>query len=373
MRRSNHERASRLSPRALVVALGILSLASSAYAQPNDAVPEPKPPPPAPAQAPAVALETSTDRTLNGHTFLFPTLQSSAFVTTHFGIRQGLIVVSIPKIPLGADTLDLNASGLIETADLGVKIRPWLGVFGTLGGQVTMGTDVASLIVAGGSFVVNGELGALLRVFRNERTGTQGSLRIGGGLGTGRNVSVLGLVAALVANPEKGAKDVVAGKAGKYILVPTGSRHGTAAFHLAQALTRHLGLQFTLGGQYDYQQARPYSPQEDANVLQSASRAGASAAVAFTLDGAPSRIPVALMVEYSGSLEVHRSEGEKRPFEHVIGAGLYYSGTRDVQIGFAAITQLAASPIQGVDEGGNPAPSGNPSTYAGQFILRHVW
>src|SRR5262249_9608429 len=156
---------------------------------------------------PAEANESS-DRTLKGHTFPFPVLQNSAFVTTHFGIRQGIIFVSIPRLPLGNEVLNLNASGLVENADLGVKITPWFGVFATLSGQVTMGTDVASLIIAGGSFAVSGELGAVFRVFRNDLSGTQGSIRAFGGLGTGRNVNMLGVVSALVAAPEKASSDV---------------------------------------------------------------------------------------------------------------------------------------------------------------------
>lgn len=79
------------------------------------------------------------------------------------------------------------------------------------------------------------------------------------------------------------------------------------------------------------------------------------------------------MLEYGAVLEVHRGLGEKEPLGHLAGVGIYYSGTPDLQLGFAGVTQLGAPPIDGVDEAGNPSPSESPSTYAGQFILRHVW
>src|SRR5262245_33582837 len=57
---------------------------------------------------PSTSVEASTvavafdDRTLDGHTFLFPVLQEGAFNTTHFGIRQGVAVILIPRLPIGA-------------------------------------------------------------------------------------------------------------------------------------------------------------------------------------------------------------------------------------------------------------------------------
>lgn len=315
----------------------------------------------------------SADRTLAGHTYLFPALQNSAFVTTHFGIRQGFVIVNVPRVPLGAEKLDLNASGLSENADLGVKIVPWLGLFGTLSGQITTGTDVPSIILTGGAFAVGGDLGLAIRTFRNESTGTQGTLRLSGGLGTGRDVSILGLVGAMIATPEGTTRDVVTGSAGKYVLVPKGSRRGIASFHLAQTLTRHLGVQASLGGTYRHDTAEPFDPRENETVAIHATSVAGNAAIALSVDGAPSHFPIAAMLEYSAVLELHRDRGEEQPLGHLAGAGLYYSGTPDLQLGVAAVTQLGAPPVDGIDEAGNAAPSGAPRTYAGQFILRHVW
>jgi hypothetical protein len=350
----------------------------------------PQPPPPAPAPAPAPAFTpappytpapayapapaptdapASDDRTLSGHTFIFPILQQGAFNTTHFGVREGFVFVSVPQVPLGSATYNINASGLIQNFDLGVKILPWLGGYGTLTGQLTTGVDVDSLVILGGAFSFSGEGGGVVRVLRLEETGTQVVVRVFAGGGSGRNVGVLPLVQNII-NGNATLNDVLTGAVGKYVLTPTSNFTFGASVHGAQAVGPFVGFQAALEGRSTRDTQSPFDPNSNAYVDQSTTTNTFRGSLSADVDGNPAGFPLGAMLEYQA--EVDSASGATTT-SHFIAGGVYYTGRRNLLLGLGAATQLAIQPILGVDANGNSVASGTPSQYYGQFVLRYVW
>jgi hypothetical protein len=325
---------------------------------------------------PPAETTVKDDRELARHRYLFPILApETAFVTTHFGIRQGFVYGAIPALPLGTEKLDVTRSGLLETADLGVKITDWIGVFGSLSGTVLVGTNVGSLLLTGASFNASGEGGVVVRVARIERSGTQIAVRARGGGGPGREANVLGLVGALVANPGQNVQQIVDGKLGRYILTPTSNVFGALSVHAAQTLTRNFALQAQLRGDYSVSTFSPYDATTDENVDTKTTTTSGNATIAATADGSPNGFPLGAMVEYGFALGVASTGGESKTTdpEHIIGVGVYYTGSRVLQLGIGGAMQLGLKPVTGIDAAGKPADSGTPSLYYAQFILRHIW
>jgi hypothetical protein len=315
------------------------------------------------------------DRTLKGHTFIYPILQEGAFNTTHFGIRQGAAIQTVPQVPLGPlGAFDLSASGLVQDFDLGIKILPWLGVYGTAEGTLITGVNVDSLVLIGGSFGFKGEGGAVVRIVRIERSGTQVAVRLFGGAGTGRDLTVLPLVQGLLSGGKQ-LGDVLNGSVGKYILLPKGNNTFGGSLHAAQAVGKWVGLQAALEGRSTRDTSSPFDQNANANVDHTTSTTTFKGSFGVDVDGSPSGVPLGAMVEYQLHLDnASPDQGASiSTTSHYVAAGLYYTGRRNLLLGIGGATQLNMQPITGVDANNNPAPSGAPSFYYGQFVLRYIW
>ncbi len=315
------------------------------------------------------------DRTLKGHTFLYPILQEGAFNTSHFGVRQGVAVTNIPQLPLGSvGTFDLSASGLVQNFDLGLRLLSWLGLYGTAEGQVLTGINVPSLLVVGGSFSFRGEGGGIVRIARIETTGTQLSARVFGGAGTGRDLKVLPLVNALLSGSSS-LGDVVNGNVGKYILTPKANDTFGGSLHLGQALGRFIGLQAAVEGRSSRETSSPFVAASNANVDQTTAVTSFMGAIGVDIDGQPAGFPLGAMAEYRAQVDNAAPPlGEATStMSHRVSAGIYYTGRRNLLLGVGGVTQLNMESVTGQDAAGNPAKSGSPSEVYGQFVLRYVW
>ncbi|HEX4627665.1 MAG TPA: hypothetical protein VH137_02660, partial [Gemmatimonadales bacterium] len=149
---------------AIAAATGILTVTVMGSARADD--------------VPAPPVDQWGDRTLAGHTFLFPGTHRGAFVTTDFGIALGAYQESIPSVPLPfGGTADLSILGAITTATLGVKITDWLGVQASGAGLAVFGANGSSLLYAGGKLNAGGNVAPIVRLARIRSTGTQLSAR----------------------------------------------------------------------------------------------------------------------------------------------------------------------------------------------------
>ncbi|MDB5220613.1 MAG: hypothetical protein JWO86_8540 [Myxococcaceae bacterium] len=365
-------------PLAITATLFLLTASRDASArQPGDGSPAPT----TSAAAPAAPAAPKDDRMLKSHRFLFPVLQDQIpFATTHFGIRQGVALANFPKVPLGPlGPMDLTASGLAQNFDLGVRITDWLAIQGTGAGQVITGVNIASIVLSGASFSASGEAGPLVRILRSERSGTQLAVSVVGGGGTGRQLTVLPLVNALLASSGQSLSTVLNGNIGKQVLVPTSSATFAGTLSAAQTLTPNFGLLASVQGRYTNEVQSPFDTAKNTNTDVSSNNIEIKGALAFTADGSPSGIPVGVMVEYLANQSNTNAGSTTGPSEtsselaHFVSAGLYYTGRANLQVGIAGAAQLGLRPITGADANGAPAKSGAPSTLFGQFILRYVW
>src|SRR5262245_33027545 len=149
------------------------------------------------AKAEAAQTEPAQTRRVGGHPFLFPILMHTALVTTHVGIREGFAVREVPDLPVGRlGTRDITLNGFQQSLDLGFRILPWLGVYGFARGVIITGVTADSLLVDGASFdfVISG--GGVLRLLRDDSTGTQLALRLRVGYSQGRDIPIQPFVQA---------------------------------------------------------------------------------------------------------------------------------------------------------------------------------
>src|SRR5215217_6355494 len=164
---------------------------------------------------------SARSRQLKGHTFLFPILQQSAFVTSHVGIREGLARYDVPDVPVNdLEPLDVHLTGIQQTLDLSLGITDWLGVTGYGRATIITGTNADGLLASGATVDLIGQLGAVARILRNDTSGTQLSFRAHYGYNRGREITLLPLVNAIVNTPQITVGGIIDGDLGQFLFVP---------------------------------------------------------------------------------------------------------------------------------------------------------
>ncbi|NMO14622.1 hypothetical protein HPC49_03860 [Pyxidicoccus fallax] len=326
------------------------------------------------AEAPACHDDDS--RRLGGHTFLFPMLQQSAFVTTHVGLREGIARYDVPDLPVGRlGRTDVLLTGVQQTLDLELAVTDWLGLAGFARGTVITGANTRSLLVDGASVNLVGQAGAIVRVWRNANSGTQLSLRGNFGYEDGSEVTVLPLVSGILNNPLLTLEDVVQGSLGEFILVPRTETSVNGGAFLAQALGRTFSLQAAANAEYGWREREPFDAEAGGRVTQKTHAARVNLTAALTADFSPHGVPVALMGEYLFSFGEETEVGlpDRTLKSSTVALGVYYSGRPNLQVGLGAVTTLNAAPRFGLGEADQRLESDDPTLSYGQLILRYIW
>ena len=57
----------------------------------------------------------------------------------------------------------------------------------------------------------------------------------------------------------------------------------------------------------------------------------------------------------------------------LFGAGVYYSGRPDLQVGLFAATIRNLRPIAGITVAGSPGVSGTPNAQYAEMVIRYIW
>jgi hypothetical protein len=332
------------------------------------------------APPPTPTGEAARDRTLLGHVFLVPISQPSAFVNTYFGVRQAVSFQSIPRLPLTQSTVNLRLLGVHDDVDLGVKLLPWLGVFGNFQGSVKLGVNTDTLIARGGNYALGGSGGALFRILRLERCGTQVAARFSGGYESGKTLNVYPLSVAIydaLANRQVTSlatlEQALLTNLGKYVLIPASTASYALQLHAAQAFSPNFSFQFTIGGVHESTTLQNYDLARNGYVRSKMGSWLFDLAFALTADGSPQGIPVAAMLEYTvlkGSRKsIDLSVSSSTPAVKEINFGLYYTGRANLQAGAGASFLISQEPVTAPDG----RKSGSPSEIVGSFILRYLW
>ncbi|MFY0571660.1 hypothetical protein ACN28E_48630 [Archangium lansingense] len=328
-------------------------------------------------ETPACECEQGRSRQLGGHTFLFPILQQSAFVSSYVGLHEGVVVYDVPDLPIGSLGLqDVSLTGFQQTLDLGLRITPWLGLWGQARGIAYTGMTVGSFVSDGASYRVGGDAGLVVRLLHFDSSGTQLSLRAGAGLQGGREFTLLPLLSSIVDTPGVTLVSILRGNLGELLIVPMSESSVNGGAYFAQKLgTPVLGLQASASAMHAWRTRKPFEPTTGARVDQDTTAFRFNLAVALAADFNPLGVPLALMGEYlftAGSQsEVALARTDLNTSS--IALGLYYSGRPNLQLGLGGVAVLHAEPRIGRDADGNLAKSGSPSINYGQLMLRYIW
>lgn len=360
----------------MMVALATLALAQGRAALVHAQSPAAQEP-----QEPASFFHQPESRELARHRYIPPVLQQSAFVTTHFGVRQGFESLVVPDVALDFGKDELQANGFTQAFDLGLKLANFVGLYGSASGSVTSGTNAASAFEIGADLEASFELGAVLRVARFEPLGTQLALRGWGGFALENDYNI----AQLVENAQEatvGAVRSIRGSDALALLVtPSQAKRFGGSLHIAQTLLPTLGLQAALGFHKKLAVSKPFELNQRKRVRETADESVLELGLALSLDGRSLGVPLALMPEYRlvhKSVHAEDDRGDTLDLDynsHYAGGGLYYSGRDNLVLGLAAFAalNLEQDRLEWNASDGSPRASGIPSAWHLDFVLRYVW
>jgi hypothetical protein len=328
------------------------------------------------------------DRTLAGHTFLFPGTHRGPFVTTDFGIALGAYQESIPSVPLPfGGTADLSILGAITVANLGVKILDWLGVQASGTGLAVFGSDGSSLLYAGGKANYGGYVAPIVRLARIKSSGTQISARAQVGWMSGDAIDlprflVVGrtAIASVSSAPDATAaaagiaRGIIQGGIARTALTSSDAFGLTGSVEAAQAIGPMVGIQAAVALERRVIGLTFHDP-SSGDFRNSATRYDMLFDVSAEWDGSSVHVPVAAILEYelNGRLSDTGEDelDESSSTVHLLGAGIYYSGRQNLQVGLFAATSRNLRSIPGI--AGAPGSSGAPSAQYGEMVMRYIW
>jgi hypothetical protein len=317
----------------------------------------------------------TSDRVLLDHVFLTPTLVPSAFITTHFYLRQGLMYLEIPQFPFTAErTRDVQALNLTERLEAGVRLFEVFEIFVFGSAEILTGTNVESAIAAGSSFAYEAGGGGAVRLLRSRTGGTQLSVRAQGSAGTGSFIDVLGLLDAVIAQDPDTLDAIVDNGLGEVVLRDVYRRDAAGHVLLAQTLSANFGVQLSAGMAYRSVTADFFDLDLDRKVSEDDTTLAPDLGVAFDANGLPS-IPVGVVLEYSLRTHSRQLAGDGSDWgglAHLLAAGLYAAHPQ-LQLGVTFGSILGLEPIARRDTLGQRLVSGQPSVYYGQLAMNFNW
>ena len=290
------------------------------------------------------------DTVFSGHRFLAIPLQPSALLRSFFAFEQSASVLTIPEFPVRADgrRFEVMTEGLEESIAFGVKISDLLAVdaFGNM--NLEYGPDGPSLLFRGGAFRIGGGVGATFRLARFDTV--QLALRPYLSVGNSQLYSVLAIVeGARELDDSENVEESLQGDPGRQLITYQSQRTLGAALLLAWAVDSALGMQASLGGAWSRDDIdvtqNDYVREQTTNYM--LINMSTSIEYDFWLRG----LSMALNGEYElsyGRLTDHTFPTDNSRVSHRVGAGVYYTGREDLQLGVSYYSVLGLSRVRGV-------------------------
>jgi hypothetical protein len=336
----------------------------------------------------------AASRRIGDVTFLLPALTDSAFILTEVGLRQGVAYETVGHFPVGASThYQLAWASLDEQIVLAFRITDWLGVFTEADLDGTVGLDMPSLLFSNGGYSYGGRAGVAARIFRNERTKSQLTMRAYGGASLGRTLDLLGLFGAISVREGRDLEQIVSQTqdvnqlpaAVKNELYSLASSNYTNVvlqrksdwlmgygLQYAQAIVGPLTFQSSIAVEYGRGTEVPF----DANLQDYVNLS--SRDISLALDGVLSadlirwKIPIGVSAEYAAKKTYRTIAGANvyLPSTQDIGGGLFYTGRRGGEIGTMLFTSRNLKPLSGFETN---QMSDKPSGVVGYFVMRALW
>jgi hypothetical protein len=361
--------------------------------------PQPRAAAPAPAPAPAVSGDRwGQTRSLGEHNFQLGSFVPSALVDSHIGIRAGVEYHQVPGfaqlpslVSSGAQAVDLRTVNVAETLDFAVKLHDHFAIYGDGYGKARVGANIDTLLGTGADYTYGGDLGLLVKLFHT--SSFQISISGQAGYYAGQSAGILALFQdlSIIAqdslqkfqkNPDLNQAinqlNAAFRTATADLLTPFDGFSYGFALNAAQAIGPYLGLQASVGFYADSATYRPthYDTVSGGPVAveHNIKTTRPSLALAMDMDASPAGLPFAMLVEYRAT-PINVSDSQQLPnydltsFEHLVALGVFYSGRRDLQLGFTGYTLFGQPPALGA----NATPSGKPLDLALQLVFRYFW
>jgi hypothetical protein len=352
-----------------------------------------------------VAGETdlSGDRTLRGHTFQFPRLLDNAFVVPSMYVgssveffRQAGVTATIPTPTGGSQSTTFDREITFVKLNYGVDFRP--SRYFSFGLETDYLAEVGSngntLFTWGGSGSFDFRPNLKIRIVRSERTGSQLALRANATLQQGIRALPLGLLVNIsnqlqeaTATPQATAEFADCLRraniqcletSGDDISATRRRNGGGAAVAFAQALGRYAGFQLAFG--VEGASTSVSLPQGSGQKTELASgETVLYAGIAPSLNFYP-KLPVGLTVEYR--VENTKSTYDANPSlgvaaetavsatSHRVNGGLYYTGRRDLMLGWLAGANFNRDVVRSMQ---NVESDPRAFVFAAQFDMRYFF
>ena len=305
------------------------------------------------------------DRTLSGHTFHYPRLIDNAFTATNFHVGTSVEFYHQGGVRTTFEQADGSVEELRYDRDLAF-VRLHYGVDFQVIEAFTIGLDADYLVEVGANeeslFLHGGQTGYAFRpnfkwrIFRGVESGSQVSLRVHASLSGGVRAVPQGVLVELarqldtIAGDEARARCLAEGalscafdgdtELGAAISVSQGRNGGGGTLTYAQALGQYAGFQVAGGGEAAKKTVVTPSL-GDVVATDMAFHAGLSPSLNF----APG-FPVGLTAEYrfdwqrstyeANEMASIDSGAQATTTGHRWAAGVYYTGRRDLMLGWIA-------------------------------------
>lgn len=293
-------------------------------------------------------------RRIGDHNFIPPQTFPGAITNTSIGSSQGFgaYFFKLPTFELGVDPTGVPTivEGKKVDKTLLLYAQRFLGQIGILNrvsidveasGIVAVGGDLDTVLVLGATGIIDAGLMPKVRIFTAEDLGLQMAVGVGVGYSRAMTISPINVLATLITEGELDESRIVLQQEEVGIQPGVYFAEGIGAFGAQLALALGIGAWGTeITGSYE-------------NTI------SAMPGIALELDIAEltEDVPIGLQGEYALDFEFNDSDAY-----HELGAGLFYTGRRDLALG--AISRIGLS---------QPA-DGDPWTILiGQVVLHYYF
>jgi hypothetical protein len=322
-----------------------------------------------PLEARAQDCAEAPERTLRGHTFMYPGIIDSAFIDTLFAVRTTGRYEKVQNIPIGNGTTDVSSFDLGEGVDFALKLGDRFNVGVGLIGRGVVGLNGRAIATQGVLYSYGANVDAGFRIARIEESGTQIGVRgeLFGVQGGGR-ISLLPFIRAVRDDP---TRDVAAAllSFGDLIVTPISRLGAAASLNVAQVISPVFSVQASFRLDWRRTTESPYDPTVRGRVDVSSNAWIPQAGVAVGM--LPIDWPVAFGAEYR--ISAQDKESTTSPARHVALLEAYYAGRPDLQVGPIVAVEFGLPAIQGIDANGNPLGSDKGTATSGQLVMRYFW
>lgn len=349
----------------------------------------------------AMPPSDSGTRTLLNHTFPQPTLLDTAFVTTQFGVGTELGVFLQPGLQVNGGTYDRNLTFIKESFSTDIAPMEYFNIGLDADYLALVGVGGDAFLRDGGATAFEFRPGARVHLFREKSWGTQLGLHAYGIIGGGIRLAPGGLIGKIgedlsdptdpdfqkrvtcLANEDLGCAfpdlDPIT-----LMKSDRSEAGGALSVNWAQALTRVIGGQFTVGASMTSESETGPGYERSSTPLAVFGGLGGS----LNLDP---DVPIGGTVEYKFTYRNQSYDYAAQPagaylaadsnssMSHGVAAGLYYTGRRDLQLGWLVAGDFisGSEEFTQVDADGKEtsgsADAAPITNVTARFTLRYFW